>query len=117
MNAHKAQSVGNRERYLDSEVLRAKQRVLMAFLPPLSRPYHVFRPVLDEVATTCAGRTRAGEAPILTRLVEPFLSSIRIQSPITNQRYLKTPSYDETIQINTMFPNRVGGHIGLLQQR
>ena len=42
----------------DSEVLNSKQPVLVAFLTSWSRPCAVILPVLDEIASECAGKLR-----------------------------------------------------------
>lgn len=42
----------------DSEVLQAKQPVLVAFLASWSRPCAVLAPVLDEIASECAGKLK-----------------------------------------------------------
>jgi len=42
----------------ESEVLKSKQPVLVAFSAPWSRPCHILDSVLDEIATTCAGRLK-----------------------------------------------------------
>ena len=40
----------------DSEVLQSKQPVLVAFLTVWSRPCAILAPVLDEIASECAGK-------------------------------------------------------------
>jgi thioredoxin 1 len=42
----------------DLEVLQAKQPVLVAFLTEWSRPCAVLAPVLDEIASECAGKLK-----------------------------------------------------------
>ena len=42
----------------DSEVLNSKQPVLVAFLTSWSRPCAVILPVLDEIASECAGKLK-----------------------------------------------------------
>ena len=42
----------------DSEVLQAKQPVLVAFQTPWSRPCAVLSPVLDEIASEYAGKIK-----------------------------------------------------------
>lgn len=44
------------ERNFESEVLRAKKPVLVAFFTTWSQPCQVLKPVLDEVAAACAGK-------------------------------------------------------------
>jgi thioredoxin 1 len=58
MSPDKAQIVEIGERNFESEVLRSKQPVLVAFWAPWSRPCHVIKSVLDEVVTACAGRAK-----------------------------------------------------------
>jgi thioredoxin 1 len=58
MNADKAQIVEIDEKNFESEVLRSKQPVMVAFLTLWSRPCHIIGSVLDEVATACAGRVK-----------------------------------------------------------
>ena len=45
-------------RNFDSEVLNSKQPVLVAFLTSWSRPCAVILPVLDEIASECAGKLK-----------------------------------------------------------
>jgi thioredoxin 1 len=42
----------------DSEVLQAEQPVLVAFLTSWSRPCAILSPVLDEIASECAGKLK-----------------------------------------------------------
>lgn len=58
MNADKTQIVEIVEADFDTEVLKSKQPVLVAFMAPWSRPCHVIGSVLDEVATACAGKVK-----------------------------------------------------------
>jgi thioredoxin 1 len=44
----------------DSEVLESKLPVLVAFLAGWSRPCAVLLPVLDEIASACAGKLKVG---------------------------------------------------------
>ena len=46
------------EANFESEVLRSKQPVLVAFFAPWSRACQTVRPVLDEVATACGGSVK-----------------------------------------------------------
>ena len=46
------------EANFESEVLRSKQPVIVAFWAPWSRPCQVLRPVLDEVTAACAGSVK-----------------------------------------------------------
>ena len=46
------------EANFDSEVLKSKQPVLVAFWASWSRPCHVLESVLDEVAAACAGSVK-----------------------------------------------------------
>src|SRR5882762_856134 len=46
------------EANFESEVLRWKQPVLVAFSAPWSRPCRILDPVLEEVAAACAGREK-----------------------------------------------------------
>ena len=55
MNADKAQIVEIDESNFESEVLRSKQPVLVAFQAPWSRPCRILDSTLDEVVTACAG--------------------------------------------------------------
>ena len=58
MNTDKAQIVEIGETNFESEVLRSKQPVLVAFLAPWSRPCQTVKSVLDEVATACLGMVK-----------------------------------------------------------
>jgi thioredoxin 1 len=58
MNATKAQIVEIGETNFESEVLRSKEPVMVAFSAPWSRPCHIIRLVVDEVASACAGRVK-----------------------------------------------------------
>src|SRR6266850_5725717 len=49
------------EANFESEVLRWKQPVLVAFCAPWSRPCNVIRSMLNEVATACAGRMKVAK--------------------------------------------------------
>jgi thioredoxin 1 len=40
------------------EVVQSERPVLVAFLAPWSQPFEVLRPVLDEVASACAGSVK-----------------------------------------------------------
>jgi thioredoxin 1 len=42
----------------DSQVLQSKQPVLVAFLTLWSRPCAILAPVLDEIASECAGKLK-----------------------------------------------------------
>jgi len=55
MNLSKTQIVEIGETHFESEVLRSKQPVLVAFCTTWSRPCHVIHAVLDEVAIACVG--------------------------------------------------------------
>src|ERR1051325_3304480 len=44
----------------DSEVLRSKRPVLVAFLASWSRPCGILAPVLEEIASECADRLKVG---------------------------------------------------------
>lgn len=56
MNADKTPNTEIGETNFESEVLRSKHSVLVAFSAPWSRPCQVLMPVLDEIATACDGR-------------------------------------------------------------
>lgn len=58
MNAEKPQNVEIGEANFESEVLKSKQPVVVAFSAPWSHPCRIIKSVLDEVATECAGRVR-----------------------------------------------------------
>jgi thioredoxin 1 len=58
MNDDKTQIVEIGESNFESEVLKSKQPVLVAFSAPWSRPCHVIGSVLDEVTTTCGGNVK-----------------------------------------------------------
>ena len=57
-NQDKAPTVEVSEANFESEVLRSKQPVLVAFWTPWSRPCHILDSALDEVATACAGSVK-----------------------------------------------------------
>jgi thioredoxin 1 len=61
MNADTTPILKIQETNFESEVLRSKQPVLVAFLAPWSQPCEVMRPVLEEVATACAGKVKVAE--------------------------------------------------------
>jgi thioredoxin 1 len=54
MNADHALIAEIGETSFEREVMESKRPVLVAFLAPWSRPCHIIRPVLDEVAAACA---------------------------------------------------------------
>ena len=58
MNANETQIVEIGEANFESEVLQSKQPVLVAFFAPWSRACQTVGPVLDEVATACAGSVK-----------------------------------------------------------
>jgi thioredoxin 1 len=58
MNADITQHIEIGETNFESEVLKAKQPVIVAFSAPWSRPCHIIRSVVDEVATARAGRVK-----------------------------------------------------------
>jgi thioredoxin 1 len=58
MNVSETQIVEIGEANFESEVLRSKQLVLVAFFAPWSRACQTVRPVLDEVATACGGSVK-----------------------------------------------------------
>jgi thioredoxin 1 len=58
MNANETQIVEIGEANFESEVLRSKQPVLVAFFAPWSQACQPIRPVLDEIATACAGMVK-----------------------------------------------------------
>ncbi|HXA44431.1 MAG TPA: thioredoxin domain-containing protein [Candidatus Angelobacter sp.] len=58
MNANETQIVEIGEANFESEVLQSKQPVLVAFFAPWSRACLPVRPVLDEIATACAGMVK-----------------------------------------------------------
>lgn len=58
MDADKAQIVAVGEANFESEVLRSKHPVLVAFWAPWSHPCHILNPVLDELAAACVGIVR-----------------------------------------------------------
>ncbi len=58
MNAGKADIVEIGESDFESEVLKAKQPVLVAFLAPWSQPCRTLRSVLDEVVAACGDRVK-----------------------------------------------------------
>jgi len=55
MNTDKAPIVEVDASNFESEVLRSKQPVMVAFLAPWSRPCHIIESVLDEIAAARAG--------------------------------------------------------------
>jgi thioredoxin 1 len=58
MNGDKTQIVEIDEMNFEAEVLQSKQPVLVAFFAPWSRACQTVGPVLDEVATACAGSVK-----------------------------------------------------------
>jgi thioredoxin 1 len=58
MNSDKTQIVEIGEVNFEVEVLQSKQPVLVAFFAPWSRACKTAMPVLDEVATACAGSVK-----------------------------------------------------------
>jgi thioredoxin 1 len=58
MNEDKTPIIEIGEANFESEVLRSKQPVLVAFFAPWSRACQAVRPVLNEVATACAGTVK-----------------------------------------------------------
>lgn len=58
MNADEAQNIEIGEANFESEVLKSKQPVIVAFSAPWSRPCHIIRSAVDEVAIACAGRLK-----------------------------------------------------------
>ena len=52
----------------DSEVLNSKQPVLVAFLTAWSRPCAIILPVLDEIASECAGKLKVARVNADTNL-------------------------------------------------
>ena len=58
MNADITQKTEIGETNFESEVLKSKQPVIVAFSAPWSQPCRIIRSVLDEVATACAGRLK-----------------------------------------------------------
>ena len=58
MNIDKTQIVEIGEVNFEVEVLQSKQPVLVAFFSPWSRACQTAMPVLDEVATACAGSVK-----------------------------------------------------------
>jgi thioredoxin 1 len=58
MNEDKTQIIEIGEANFESEVLRSKQPVLVAFFAPWSRACQPVRLVLDEIATACAGTVK-----------------------------------------------------------
>lgn len=70
-NPNPAPTVEVGEANFDSEVLKSKQTVLVAFQAPWSRPCQILDSALDEVATACAGgvkvvKVNADENPDLS---------------------------------------------------
>jgi thioredoxin 1 len=57
-NQDKALSIEVGEANFESEVLKSKRPVLVAFSAPWSRPCHILDAVLEEVATACAGSVK-----------------------------------------------------------
>lgn len=49
------------EANFESEVLRSKPPVMVAFWAPWSHPCHILDSALDEVATVCAGRVKVAK--------------------------------------------------------
>ncbi|HSY17902.1 MAG TPA: thioredoxin domain-containing protein [Candidatus Acidoferrales bacterium] len=58
MSSDKTQIVEIGEVNFEVEVLQSKQPVLVAFFAPWSRACQPVRPVLDEIATACAGMVK-----------------------------------------------------------
>jgi thioredoxin 1 len=58
MNADEKPNVEIGETNFESEVLRSVPPVMVMFWAPWSRPCHIIRSVLDEVATAWAGRVK-----------------------------------------------------------
>ncbi|MGO8701119.1 MAG: thioredoxin family protein [Limisphaerales bacterium] len=58
MNADHALIAEIGEANFEPEVMESKRPVLVAFLARWSRPCHIIRPVLDEVAEACAGSVK-----------------------------------------------------------
>ncbi len=50
-----------READFAAEVLRSKQPVLVAFLTPWSHACRVFKPILQELASTCEGKVKVAK--------------------------------------------------------
>ena len=61
MKTDKPQIVEIDEINFESEILKSKRPVLVAFLAPWSRPCQVLRPILDEVVTACAGSIKVAK--------------------------------------------------------
>ncbi len=57
-NEDKAQPIVVCDADFDSEVLKCKQPVVVAFWAPWSRPCHVIDATLEEVAAACAGSAK-----------------------------------------------------------
>jgi thioredoxin len=57
-NQEKALTIEVGEAEFRSQVLKAKQPVLVAFWAPWSRPCHILESALDEVASACVGRVK-----------------------------------------------------------
>jgi thioredoxin 1 len=58
MNADKSENIELGEANFESEVLKPKQPVIVAFSAPWSQPCRILGSVVDEVATACAGRAK-----------------------------------------------------------
>jgi thioredoxin 1 len=58
MNADHALIAEIGETNFESEVVDSDRPVLVAFLAPWSRPCHIIRPVLDDVAAACASSVK-----------------------------------------------------------
>ena len=58
MNAEQTQNTEIGETNFESEVLKSKQPVIVAFSAPWSQACRVIRSVLDEVATACSGKAK-----------------------------------------------------------
>jgi len=58
MNTEQSEHIEIGETNFESEVLKSKQPVIVAFSAPWSQPCRIIRSVVDEVATACAGRVK-----------------------------------------------------------
>jgi thioredoxin 1 len=58
MNADNPNNIEIGTANFESEVLKSKQPVMVAFSAPWSQPCRVIKSVLDEVTTACAGRIK-----------------------------------------------------------